>query len=81
MLVGSGQNGKWPGLGIFAFPSGDVAPPGYESAPKFLMLLRRNTVNPYPCPLGRPTVRKAVEGAGRGGRKKRRPSCNGTDTG
>ncbi|PTB24857.1 hypothetical protein C9I56_31450 [Paraburkholderia caribensis] len=42
---------------------------------------RRNRVSPYCCPLGRPTARGAAGGAGKGMRRKRRPVCNGWDTG
>ena len=58
---------------------------GGQAAPNPFTCHARNSVSPYLCPallsLGRPTARKAVGGAGKGGWKKRMPRCNGVDTG
>jgi hypothetical protein len=43
--------------------------------------LVRNTVSPYSSLRGKRTARNADGGAGRGCRRKRKPCCNGADTG
>ncbi|EAT8443393.1 hypothetical protein E8Q25_23005 [Salmonella enterica] len=45
------------------------------------MYIKWNLVSPYICPMGRQTVRNVVGYAGKGGRKKRMPICNGSDRG
>ena len=45
------------------------------------MLFAWNTATPYACQFGKSTARKALGHAGGGVRKKRRPPCNGADTG
>lgn len=81
-LTGSGQNGTWPGIPAMTSGIVDKAATGEKAGPNPPMSPTRNRVSPYSCRnTGRPTARKAERDAGRGRRRKRRPFCNGTDTG
>lgn len=85
-----GDYGLWPKWHVVGYASLHWAyvvtsTTGGEAAPDPFLCHARNSVSPYPCPallgLGRPTARKAVGDAGKGGWRKRMPRCNGADTG
>ncbi len=60
----------------------DHMPLGREQAPNPTHSCKRNLATPYILPCGgKRAVRRADGGAGTGGRKKQRPSCNGADKG
>ncbi len=59
----------------------DVASPADRRSLTHPMVLVRNVVSPYLSRKGKPTVRAADGGAGKGRRKKRRPSYSGVDRG
>ena len=60
----------------------DHMPLGREQAPNLTYSCKRNLATPYILPFGgKRAVRRADGGAGMGGRKKQKPSCNGSDRG
>jgi hypothetical protein len=74
--------GMWPGVLAGCSGTVDEAAIGEEAGPNPLLSPTRNRVSPYPCRKpGGLTVRKAERDVGRGRRRKRRPFCNGSDTG
>ncbi|TDN63275.1 hypothetical protein B0G77_6919 [Paraburkholderia sp. BL10I2N1] len=56
-------------------------PPGRQQTPNPAYFSRRNVETSYRSPRGQQAVKSAHGGAGLGCRKKRRPACNGPDTG
>jgi hypothetical protein len=59
----------------------DVEPPADRRRLTHPVVLGRNVVSPYLSHKGKPTARAADGGAGKGRRKKRRPSCSRVDRG
>jgi hypothetical protein len=59
----------------------DVVSPADRRSLTHPVVLVRNVVSPYLSRKGKPTVRAADGGAGKGRRKKRRPPCSGVDRG
>lgn len=81
-LIGSSQNGTWPGISACRSEIADVTATGEKAGPNPPVSPTRNRVSPYLCwKTSKPTVRKADGDAGRGRRRKRMPLCNGADTG
>ena len=75
---------KWCGVGFTpqVWVNAAITTPGEETTPNPVLLLKRNSVSPSPRPTrGRGAARRTDAVAGRGGRRKRMPRCNGADTG
>ena len=59
---------------------GQRRPPAYEEGPNPIPSHIRNTVSPYRSRKGSCAARRRDGAAGKGWRRKRKPSCNGADT-
>ena len=89
VIIGSDQNGEWSVVLFYIGDTSSLAPPAKRqhlnhSVP--YTELGKPVSLPYSLELllkgqGKPTARKAVGGAGKGGWKKRMLRCNGVDTG
>lgn len=79
--IGSGQNGAWPCCLPLEWGHAELKATGGQTGPSPFESSTWNRVSPYSRPQGRPTARKVVGDAGRGGRSKRMPSRNRTDRG
>lgn len=80
-VIGSGQNGMWSCC--LALESGHVGhcTTGGQAGPSLFTSSVWNRVSPNFRPRGRRTARNADGSEGKGGRRKRMPSCNGADRG
>jgi hypothetical protein len=76
-----GPKGKWPGVRVSSSLTADDAPPANRRNLTHPMVWAWNVVSPYSSRKGKQLVREADGGAGMGGWKKRRPSCNEADKG
>src|SRR5260221_10531359 len=79
VLTSLSQKALWRVGGLILPPSWTSNTTGKESGPNPHRLRMRNTVNPYPSRKGKLLVRGAYRDAGKGTRRKQRPSCNGMD--
>lgn len=51
VLTGSGQNGTWRGCSLVSWDNTDKHATGGEAGSNPLVLLKRNRVSPYFCPM------------------------------
>jgi len=81
-LVGLGQNGKGTRLGAPNSPSADEVPPAKRRNLTHLnQVLSGNVLSPLVSLWGKQAARRADGPAGKGGRKKRKPTGNELDRG
>ena len=82
MLTGSNQNGVQPGVPAGWWNTRTKRLSVYKARAKSFVSLQSNTVNPVFRLAEAGVTARCAEGVpGRGGWKKRKPFCNGTDTG
>jgi hypothetical protein len=74
------KNGKWSGMGAANSSIADAAPPAERSDLTYTGT-HAERGKPDVLPLGRAVARPTDGAAGKGCRKKRKPRCNGADTG
>jgi hypothetical protein len=82
MLKGLNQNGKGYGWSARTSFHAICDSPGEQADTNPSRIISGNMVSPTVSIFyGKPTVRKADRQVGKGDRRKRKPSCNGADTG
>jgi hypothetical protein len=81
VLIGLSQNGKWSSVEAAKSSTADVVPPAKKARPNPFSATHSERGKPIVLPLGKRAARQADRAAGKGGWKKRTPSCNEMDRG